>query len=468
MCGVSVRTIQLDIKALNHLLGTYGIKIISAVKQGYCLEEKSKKVLKQENLIREVLDVQYINQTPNTPIERQMYLILNLIVKERIYFEELENKFYVSESTINKDIISAAKWLKDNLNIKMDYSLSKKVVLKVNEREKRNIVNWVLSSKLNASTLQKHWNYAFENNDLLNNLRKIYLITEYETKRYGYYLSGHSMQLLGIEIISAVNLNKLGFKLEENNNDDMLLKPVILAIAQKLKDELNIRLSNSEWQNIQEYFMAMQFLSETKVENIESEDAKEIVTKFLDVLRNKYQVELNGYHEVKENLILYVAPMINRIKIRHCIGNGIVENISHIHPFEYNIASEVVSIVKEKLDLVVPPIEVDYIAVYFAGIYKLWCRKLNAIIVCDYDECVISYIKNRIISQLEDRIKLSACYSFGQLIYSEKEVFKEVDLIITTSTVADKTNIPFVQISPVMDQKDLSKLIELIEDLSHK
>lgn len=462
MCGVSVRTIQLDIKDLNSLLNEYGIEIKTIVKQGYYLDDKGKALLKEKSFIREIIDYEYINDPPILPFERQMYIVLKLTMKKIIYFNELEDKLYVSESTLNKDIIAAAKWLNENLNIKMNYSLSKKVELKINEIEKRNIFSWVLSYKLNASTLEKQWKYIFDSNGFIDTLRKIYPITEVEAIHYGYYLSGHSLQMLGVEIIIALTLGSMGSDLEKIQEENILLKPVISAIREKLEKNLNIILSDREWVSIQEYFLSKQFISGTNIENIETEESIELVTDFLIVLTRKYEVDLIGNSEFKEKLILYVAPMLHRLKFKHSIGNKINENVKQIHPLEFKMASEMAVLVKEKYNMRVPEDELAYIAVHLAAIYKKWCQKLNSVIVCDYDESIISYIKSRILNQFEDRIKVVSCITFRQLISGKTEVFKDVDFIITTSSVADKTNLPFVQVSPVMDQKDFDKLFDQI------
>jgi lichenan operon transcriptional antiterminator len=468
ICGVSVRTIQLDIKEINNLLREYGTKINSVVKKGYYLEEKSKEILKEKNIIRSVLDYEYINETPITPFERQMYIILRLTVKDYIFVEELEEKLYVSMSTINKDIISAAAWLKENLDLKIDYSLSKRAELKVSEKEKRDIISWILSYKLNVSTLEKQWKYIFEGKEFFEDFGKMYPIAENETKLQGYCLSGHSLQLLCIEIMVASIRSTMGYKLEENYDKKVELKPIIIALSKRLEENMNVSLSQNEWLNLQEYFMSKQFASGTSIEKIETMESKQVVNEFLIVLNNKYKLDLAVYPEIKEKLILYVAPMINRLKHRHCIGNKISENINYIHPLEFKMASEISDIVKNKLNLSVNSVEVAYIAVHLAAAHKIWSEKLNTIIVCDYDESIISFIKDRIVAGLEDKIKLSGCFTFWQFILGEKEDFKAVDFIITTSTLADKTNISFIQISPLMEQKDISNLYEYIEHLSKK
>lgn len=468
MCGVSIRTIQLDIKEINNLLREYGTKINSVVKKGYCLDDKSKEILKEKNIIRSVLDYEYINETPITPFERQMYIISRLTVKEYISVEELEDKLYVSVSTINKDIIAAAAWLKENLNLNIDYSLSKGIELKVTEKEKRNVISWILSYKQNVSTLEKQWKYLFEGKEFFEDFSKMYRIAETETKRYGYCLSGHSLQLFSIEIIIALTRSTMGYKLEENCETKVEFKPIITALGKKIKENMNVRLSKNEWVNLQEYFMSKQFVSGTSIENIETMESKDVINEFLTVLKNKYKIDLAAHPWIKEKLILYVVPMINRLKHRHCIGNKISENISYIHPLEFKMASEISEVVKNKLNLSVNSVEVAYIAVHLAAAQKIWSKKLNTIIVCDYDESIISYIKDRIVGQLEYKIKLSGCFTFWQFILGEKETFKDVDFIITTSTLADKTNIPFIQISPIMEQKDISNLYEYTEYLNKK
>lgn len=468
MCGVSVRTIQSDIKEINNLLKEYDTKINSVVKKGYCLEDKSKEILKERSIIRSVLDYEYINQRPSTPFERQMYIISKLTVKDYISVEELEDKLYVSVSTINKDIISAAAWLKENLNLNIDYSLSRGLELKVTEKEKRNIISWILSYKLNTSTLEKQWKYLFEGKKFNYDLGKFYSIAEVETKRYGYRLSGHSLQLLCIEIIIASTRSALGYKLKENCKLKEELKPIIIALGEKFKENMNINLCESEWLNLQQYFVSKQFISGTNIENMETKESQDIVNEFLKVLRNKYKVNLSEYPWAKEKLILYTAPMINRLKHRHCIGNKISVDIKHIHPFEFEMASEVSEIIKHKLNLSVNCDEVTYIAVHLAAAHKIWSEKLNTIIVCDYDESVISYIKDRIVVQLEDKMKISGCFTFQQFIFGEKETFKDVDFIISTSTLADKTDIPFIQISPLMEQKDICSLYEYLDYVRKK
>ncbi|MEC0180891.1 HTH domain-containing protein [Paenibacillus peoriae] len=468
MCGVSIRTIQHDIKVINSMLEDYGIKIDSVLIKGYYLNEKSKEIVKEKNIIRKVLDAEYINEIPNTPFERQMYIILMLTVKNYMSVGELADELYVSESSINKDIIATSLWLRENVKINLDYSLSKGVGLEATEKVKRNIISWVLSNKLNASILEKYWKYLFGSINFFVDRTIIYKIIEFETKRFGYFLSGHSFQLFALEISIALARSAAGFTLEDPCGAESGLRPILLSLRKSFEETMNFRLSTNDWLILQEYFLSKQFLSGTSVELIATKEAASVVEEFLIILQQKYHIHFAEHSLIKEKLILYISPMINRLKYNHCIGNKLNEDIGLIHPLESKMVSEISDIVDHKINLTVPAVEMGYIAIHLAAVYKLWSHKLQAIIVCDYDESILCYIKNKIASLVDDQVKLVGCYTFLQLISGEIESLQDVDLIITTSTLAGRTNIPFIQINPLMSRKDIKSLLDSIHALSQK
>lgn len=461
VCNVSVRTIQLDIKDVNNSLEGYGIKINSIIKKGYFLDEKAKSILKENNIIRSVIDYKYISETPMTPHERQMYIISKLAIKDYISVEELTDKLFVSSSTISNDINAAKKWLKENLDLNINYSLTKGIKLNVSEKQKRNIISWILSYKLNASSLTKQWNYLFEGEISEDDARLHHIINEI-TKGFGYFLSGHSSQLFCFEILVAINRTQLGHFIEDDENLNDELKPVIIALSEKVHSYMKIELSKIEWLNLQEYFISKQFISGTRIENLETKEANNIVNEFLIKLKKIYNVDLSQNNTGKNKLVLYVSPMINRLKHKHCIANKIIENVSEIHQFEFKMASEISEIIYSQLNLNVSLIEISYIAIHLVSTQNIWKKKLNTIIISDYDEGIISYIKDKLVYSIKDKLKISGCYTYKEFIYDKKETFNDVDFIITTSTLADKTNIPFVQISPVMEQKDIDNLYQHI------
>ncbi|OOM74452.1 putative licABCH operon regulator [Clostridium puniceum] len=464
LCNVSIRTIRIDIKKINELLEEYDIKVDSSVKRGYYLTNIGKELLKENDIIRSVWDREYIAQVPNTPIERQMYIILKLTMKEYISVNELIDKLYISASTINNDISSIKKWLKENLNVTLNYSLNKGIKLNCSEADKRNIIGWIIAKKSNASSVMKNCYYLFNHQEIVKFTDKLFPIMNAEVKQYGYILSGHSSQFLCNQIFIAVERCEFGLKLDYDEIDDELL-PVIIAIKEKVRKQLDVKLPKKEWLNLQQYFKSRQFLDGTDLKNIETKEAIDITNKFFKNVFKKFNINLAVYPKIKENLLLYVAPMIHRLRLKHCIVNSIDENVIQTYPSEYRMAMEMLNIIKKELDLNISVIELSYITMQLVSTKEVWNKKLKTIIVSDFDQSIISFIKNKIFTYLSEKISFCGFYTYQQFIFGLVENLEEIDFIITTATLAGRTKIPFAIISPTMEQKDFINLYEHLKEL---
>lgn len=468
LCNVTIRTIRKDIKEINNSVKPYDVKVDSNIKKGYFLDKNSKDILKENNFIRKVLDYEYIIETPSLPVDRQMYILLKLTTKKYIYVEELSEALYVSVATVNNDITSINRWLKKKLKLGVSYSLNDGITLKANEKEKRNIISWILAIRINISTVSKYWSYLFEDKDVISVSREIYHIVDAETKKYNYYLSGHSSQLLCYEILVAIKRQKLGFGLDDSNSKNDMLMPVMIAIRKKVEEKLEVNLSKLDWLNLQQYFKSRQFLKGTDIKNIETDEAVCVVEEFLIIICQKFKIDLSHDPDNKYKLILYIAPMINRIKYRHCISNSIDEKVVKSHKTEFAMASEMGDIIKKKLNLDIGKIDLAYITLHLVSMCGIHNHKLNIIIVCDYDESVVSFIEASIKSCFGEKLEISSFYDYQGFMYEDEDNLKNVDLIITTSTIADITNIPFIRINPEVEQNDIDMITEYLKSYTSK
>ncbi|WP_183276244.1 BglG family transcription antiterminator [Clostridium fungisolvens] len=468
LCNVTIRTIRNDIKEINDLLKEYDVKVEATIKKGYSLNKVYKDIIKKNNIIREVLDYEYIKETPSSPIDRQMYILLKLTIKKVITIEELVEALSVSDATVNNDITFINKWLKRNLKLGISYSLTEGITLNATERDKRNIISWVLAIRINLSTVLKYWSYLFEENDAVTAVKDIYYIVSEESRRYKYFLSGHSYQLLCYEILVAIKRNKLGFDLNDFDEAESELMDVVSAIREKVEDQQGLNLSRAEWLNLQEYFKSKQFISGTEFIDIEKQEAISIVDEYLLVLYEKFKVDLKNNPDYIYKLILYIAPMINRLKYNHCISNKIDEKVVKAYKAEFKMASEIAPIIKRRLNLDVSLVDLAYITLHLVSMCGIWKYKLNTVIVCDYDESILSLIKDKIQNYFGERVEVCGFYGYQEFMYEDKENLKGVDLIITTSTIADITNIPFIRIKPEIDQNDIDMISEYVNGYKSK
>ncbi|MDU4802121.1 MAG: hypothetical protein E6X81_14225 [Clostridium butyricum] len=78
-----------------------------------------------------------------------------------------------------------------------------------------------------------------------------------------------------------------------------------------------IILPDIEWSTLQQYFKSRQYIYGSNKENILTKEAFNIVDIFIKNIYKKFNIDLDYFSELKENLLLYVAPMINRLKSKY-------------------------------------------------------------------------------------------------------------------------------------------------------
>jgi lichenan operon transcriptional antiterminator len=66
-------------------------------------------------------------------------------------------------------------------------------------------------------------------------------------------------------------------------------------LREKVEKELEVNLSGTEWINLEQYFKSKQFLHETNITNIATEEAAYIADKFLRTLQEKFKIDLSYY-----------------------------------------------------------------------------------------------------------------------------------------------------------------------------
>jgi lichenan operon transcriptional antiterminator len=308
----------------------------------------------------------------------------------------------------------------------------------------------------------------FGENDVIKKARDLYHIVNEETKNYNYYLSGHSSQILCYEILVAVKRCQLGFNINDSDNININLIPAMTSIREKVETEIEVNLSEAEWFNLQLYFKSKQFLNGTNIIDIETEEAIYIVDEFLRTLHDKFKIDLSSNSVNKYKLLLYIAPMINRLKYRHCIPNIISEKVTESYKTEFKMATEIEHIVKSKLNLNMELIELAYITIHLVSMCGMWRDKLNTVIVCDYDESIVSFIKDKIKNCFREKIEVCSVYDYQEFMYENEENLEKVEFIITTSTIADITNIPFIKINPEIETNDIDMISEYLDTYKSK
>jgi len=194
-----------------------------------------------------------------------------------------------------------------------------------------------------------------------------------------------------------------------------------------------------------------------------------VINEFLHLLHDKFKLDLTLSTDHRYKLLLYVAPMIHRLRYRHCIANKISENLIKRYKTEFKMTLLLAKIIKMQLNLNMELNELTDVTIHLVSMCGYIGKyKLSTVLVCDYDESVVSFIKYRIKNCFGEKIEICRVYDYQEFMFEHEENLKMVEFVISTSTIADITNLPFVRINPEVEQNDIDMISEYLENHKSK
>ena len=465
--NVSSRTIRSDIKFLNELIEQYGINICSSNQEGYFILDEHRKIgftIVEEVFIKE----NSISKIPNTPSERFAFILYKLIFAEDyMTMEEFANMLFVSKTTIYLDVKDIIKILDGFSKLELEISPIKGLKLNGDERSKRLLMSNIFKrEKINEDLmLSKSFYYAFGQEDLNLNKEMLFL---YETiinvlNKYGYILIDADVSLLVKDILVSIKRIQLGFTIEEGMAEEL-----DLTIAKDLQKEVegyfNVLINNKELEYFQQSFNSKRLLNVTSNNYVLKQEAEHIVDKFVNDVRNKFNIDFRENEVFKNNLVLHLNPMIERIKDNTFEDNPLKNQIKTNYPFAYEISMLIVPIINEKLNIIINESEISYIALHMAVALDELCYKTNIAIVCGSGLSTAQLIRSKILSYFNDQINVTGYYPVYKLDNILRGEYGKVDLIISTIPLNMERSIPTVQVNPLINQNDLFKIKQYIDN----
>lgn len=468
-CHVSVRTIQKDIKGLNQRLEDEQVSIISIRKKGYFIPEADKERMRKQHTIQQVYDEDYIHQIPETPEQRMIFILLQLITHDQIQVSTFAEKMHVSVSTVEHDLQACKLWLKQYFpeDIKVSYSMKNGISLQADEIYRRKVVAKYISFKANASNIAKCHQYLFEDTrvDYFKQVHKLFHIVDMCLKKQGYYITGHSNQRLCFMIYIAWKRFKAGQEITKkdikNHRLENRMRDVIILLKELIKQELNWNLPETEWLALQMYLITSQFNRATNVEHIITEDASHIYDFFVEKVKSMEDIEWQD-EKIRQSLLIYLSPMLHRAKEHYCIFNPIRYHLAIDDLETKRVVQQLVDTIKAYMHLQLNQEEILYLSLCIYNVKKFWKKLQKIWIVTDYDESVIDFIKGNILNYVKSTYHLETIMTYQQFIFQEYTHLP--DLIISTSTIADKTDLRVLYVNMESDEKVMAEYVQFLKN----
>jgi lichenan operon transcriptional antiterminator len=188
------------------------------------------------------------------------------------------------------------------------------------------------------------------------------------------------------------------------------------------------------------------------------EKGESIVNEFLSDIKDKFNIDFTQNINFKRNLILHLNPMLERIKANYFEDNPFRNQIKTNYPFAFEISMIIVPIIKKRLNVVISESEVSYIALHVAVALDKINGKTNIAIICGSGLGTAQFVKSKILSYYSERVNVLGYFPVYKLNNILKGEYGRVDLIISTIPLTTKSNIPIVQVNPLISVDDLMRL----------
>lgn len=471
--GVSDRTIRSDVGILNYVLEQYNCQITSKRGKGYKLETNNKDLL--NNILLQYDG--YKNQK-----KERIYEIITILLcsKTKVDLFELEEKLYISRTTLENEIQNMKQMLKSfypSIDIRREKG---KIELIGNETTLRFLLNEIIMLKYDASKQKIFINNNHFKNENFENIRKI--IEEIAVK-YRLNIDDGAISDIAVYIIIAQIRLKLGKKVifikDNTTEENDILYKASKDIYEKTLNEFN----NNEYRKNEIYQIAIKlsFVNLFTPLEISREEAEkqipkqiiEIVKSLILNIKNDYNLDLSTDDELFMGLIFHIQALINRVKYQQLSESPILETIKKQYTFIFELSLHIYEIFKKVLNIQLNESELSYIAAHIAaaiermrlhygesGVKTIVISHLKT----SYTNLMISNLKNTFSSNIE----ITGCYP----VYKVMEAISESPSMILSTCKIEKEllpkNIKYMQIGLVLSNEEQQKLAEMIEEIRNE
>lgn len=480
--GVSERTIQRELDAVNFYLKSYHCAIIREKGVGISLKGS---IEAKDNLIR---DLSGLDEVDASDIDQRRKVLLLELFRDRspkkIY--TFSQRLGVSESTIAKDLEALQPWLdKNHLTIvkrpgygvtlkgsESDYREAMQRFINENTDEyfrDRNI-NEALSQAIFDSTDQSilglmDFKHIARVQDVLNELND----PKFEQ------FTDHAYLALVLHIAIAVaRIEKGGIIDSEMPLEDWESYEgysLAMDIKQSIEKEFNITMPQSEISYL------LLHIEGSKINYSESLDSKSHINQdeeelldLIDAMIDAYDPSLKS--SLKQDgifvrgLMIHLQPVIIRLKNKMNIFNPLLAQVKSEYPETFYKSRLAANVIAEHFGFEVSDEEVAYLAMHFGTAEErlkdrlTTVRKVNIGVVCASGFGVARLMMTKLAKELGNSVNLQ---TFGT---NDIGTDDSIDFYVTSFDLKDY-NVDYIQINPLIIHTDVQKIRAKTDDYSH-
>lgn len=440
--GVSERTIYTDIEKLNKTLRALNYPLIL---------NSNGKLLFSEKLPVSIDELKnsLISQSYTDSYQRQLEM-MTFIILNKIHFtaEELSSMFYVSRSTVLKDISLLREWIKP-YDIEIISIPFKGYRIKGEELT----IRAMMVNHLSDNTKLQ------ENNPLDKEDRLVKSFEEYLIKRtddLDVEISDESFDRLLTTLFVVYHRIKLGFEINAKVFPHVFLKEELQFIESKneLESVFKLTIPDEECR-----YLAMKFSESSVVENDQFLNEEWItltlLTKqFIEAVAYAYGFDgFNVDETLFKGIINHLRPAYKRARANEPVSNPLYDYVVESHCNLHKIISSKIRNIEESLHVCFTSHETSFFTLLFASSYERnnvrFASKPRVMIICHAGLSTSEILRSKIVTNFY----VEVVGSFGVRRAHEWLENHTVDLIISTVEF-EHESIPTISVNPYLSSQD--------------
>lgn len=450
--GITTRTLRNDISNINDEIKNKKVKIYSNPAHGYWIKKEDKKSMKKE--IREIRNT--IKQAIASTSDERIVMLFYLLIREKsLKTDKLLERFYVSKTTLNKDINKLKLIIKEfNPNI---FEKSKNLTLSYeNEEEFRKLIsNFIVNNyEKNLYNLKK---YLYLIDDKLDEkFMDVYNLLKDILVNQNIVLTDKSLTMLSFEIVI--------FNTRELNGHKVLIKKDdkyrnIIWHKESLESVLKCNISDAFFVSIKNLLSTKRMLSNEDFNGFNSQENKYIYLEFANFIKSKTSMDIFDNEGIKD----HINAMLLYGRLEGTYNNQMVNEIKDMFPYAFNLSSGINSIVKKYKQKELTEIEIATLAIRLISILNNNKKKNNVLIVCDYGQTYALFIRYKIEMLFAAELNIIDVIPAYYLENTLKKQ-RKIDLIISTSITDDLKKIKTIVVSPIINDNDVRKIRKFLQN----
>lgn len=426
-----------------------------------------------ENKQKLLMAIKYFADTFQPSVEDRQRSIASqlLLINKPLLIKELVLDYYVSRSTINKDIHTINSQLKE-FDLEIEYQKGEGVIVVGKEANKRKAIANLQMNDPNQNVVvygmsDTEDSFLNQFEKLLNvNFGVIEKIVKEAEKELGYAFSSEARLNLVIHLAITINRTKQG-------NDITLTQDLMEALknqkefeiadstAKKIERQFNVRLSETEVYYILLHFLGAKRIKELNVNNVKLSAEKPLLEELIEKFIKKVQLEMNIFlesdTELFNSLLLHLKPTINRLMYGLSLDNPLREEIMFSYPSVYEAIEKNVNIFTKAFDIPMPDNEIAYLVLHFAAARERNTKPIRVLVMCasglGTSQLIVAKLK-RAFSNLNIVDVVSSL---------EAENFSEENIDLIISTIAISSPIKTIVINPLLPETDMRVIKSIVE-----